>query len=58
MEHFVTFAVAMLTITNPIGALAIFAGMTADRSDSEKKTIRLQGSLCGCNHSLNRNLGW
>lgn len=37
MEHLVTFAVAMLTITNPIGALAIFAGMTADRSESEKK---------------------
>jgi multiple antibiotic resistance protein len=37
MEHLVTFAVAMLTITNPIGALAIFAGMTADRPDSEKK---------------------
>lgn len=37
MEHLVTFAVAMLTITNPVGALAIFAGMTADRSDSEKK---------------------
>jgi len=37
MEHLVTFAIAMLTIANPIGALAIFAGMTADYTDSEKK---------------------
>ena len=45
MEQLVTFAVAMLTITNPIGALAIFAGLTADRSDSEKKASAFKAAF-------------
>lgn len=45
MEHLVTFAVATRTIANPIGALAIFAGMTTDRSASEKKQSAYQAAL-------------
>jgi multiple antibiotic resistance protein len=32
-----TFAVAMLAVTNPIGNLAIFAGLTASRSEAERR---------------------
>jgi multiple antibiotic resistance protein len=32
-----TFAVGMLAVTNPIGNLAIFAGLTAERSDAERR---------------------
>ncbi len=32
-----TFFIAMLAITNPIGNLAIFASLTGDKTDSEKK---------------------
>ncbi len=39
MENLITFAVAMLTITNPVGALAIFAGLTGDRSPDEKQAL-------------------
>jgi len=33
----ITFAIAMLAITNPIGNLAIFASLTGNRSPQEKK---------------------
>ncbi len=33
----ITFTIAMLAITNPIGNLAIFAGLTADKSPRERK---------------------
>ena len=33
----VTFAIAMLAITNPIGNLAIFASLTGDKTPEEKK---------------------
>lgn len=32
-----TFAVAMIAVTNPIGNLAIFAGLTAERSEAERR---------------------
>ncbi len=41
----VTFAVALITIANPIGNLAIFASMTGDRSDAEKKQIATGSAL-------------
>ena len=44
MEHLLTFAVALLTICNPAGALSLFLGMTADDSDSQKKKFALQAS--------------
>jgi len=36
-----TFAVGMLAVTNPIGNLAIFAGMTAERSDAERRATAI-----------------
>jgi len=36
---YVTFAVTLLTIVNPIGSLAIFAGIAGDRPISEQKAI-------------------
>lgn len=41
----VTFAVALLTITNPIGNMAIFASLTGDRDDAEKKSIATRSAL-------------
>jgi len=32
-----TFAIAMVAVTNPIGNLAIFAGLTSDRSDADRR---------------------
>lgn len=32
-----TFAIAMIAVTNPIGNLAIFAGLTAGRPDAERR---------------------
>jgi len=32
----ITFVIAMLAITNPIGNMAIFAGLTADKTLKEK----------------------
>jgi multiple antibiotic resistance protein len=40
-----TFAVALLTITNPIGNLAIFASLTGDRDDAQKKAIATKSAL-------------
>ena len=42
MEHLLTFAVALMTICNPAGALSLFLGMTSDHSDSQKKKIAFQ----------------
>ena len=36
-----TFAVGMLAVTNPIGNLAIFAGLTAERSEAERRTTAI-----------------
>ena len=40
-----TFAVAMLAITNPIGNLAIFAGLTGDKTTEEKKKTAFVAGL-------------
>ncbi|MEQ9619543.1 MAG: MarC family protein [Deltaproteobacteria bacterium] len=40
-----TFAVAMLAITNPIGNLAIFAGLTGDKTAEEKKKTAFVAGL-------------
>ena len=45
MEHLLTFAVALLTICNPAGALSLFVGMTADYSDDQKKKIAFTTAL-------------
>jgi multiple antibiotic resistance protein len=45
MDHLIAFTVTMLTITNPFGALAIFAGITSDRSDAEKKSIAFKAGF-------------
>lgn len=37
----ITFTIALLAITNPIGNLAIFASLTADRTEGEKKKIAM-----------------
>lgn len=39
MTQYATFAVALLTITNPIGAMAIFAGIVGDRPPRERTSI-------------------
>ena len=41
----VTFAIAMLAITNPIGNLAIFASLTANKSPKEKKKTAFVAGL-------------
>lgn len=40
-----TFAVAMLAVTNPIGNLAIFAGLTASRSKAERRATAVTCAL-------------
>jgi MarC family membrane protein len=39
--QFTTFAIGMLAVTNPIGNLAIFAGLTAERSESERRATAI-----------------
>jgi multiple antibiotic resistance protein len=39
MNEFVQFAVALLTIANPIGAVAIFSGLAGDRPEGEQKAM-------------------
>ena len=41
----VTFMVALITIANPIGNLAIFASLTGDRDEAEKKAIATKSAL-------------
>jgi multiple antibiotic resistance protein len=40
----ITFATAMFAILNPIGAVAIFAGLTSDRSEADRRSIAIR---CG-----------
>ena len=42
---FLGFVVSMLAITNPAGSLAVFLGMTNDKTESEKKKIALTTTL-------------
>ena len=45
MEHLLTFAVALLTICNPGGALSLFVGMTTEYSDDQKKKTAYKTAL-------------
>lgn len=45
MHDLITFATAMLTITNPVGSMALFAGLTSDDSDAERRSAALQTGL-------------
>ncbi len=45
MDHIITFAVTLITITNPLGALAIFAGISADRSDAERNQLAVKTAM-------------
>ncbi|MCL6417716.1 NAAT family transporter [Aestuariirhabdus sp. Z084] len=44
-EALVTFAAAMFTILNPIGASAVFAGMVIGRSETERRSIIVNCTL-------------
>ena len=44
-EALATFATAMFTILNPIGGVAIFAGMVADRSVADRRSIAIKCSI-------------
>lgn len=38
-EEFLSFIISMLAITNPLGSLAVFLGMTSHKSDKERQQI-------------------
>ena len=42
MQDYITFGIALLTITNPLGTMALFTGMVGDRTEVEKKAIARQ----------------
>ena len=41
-DALITFTTAMLAIPNPIGSVAIFAGLVSNRSDSEHHSIAIR----------------
>ena len=41
----ITFATAMFTILNPIGNVAIFAGMVASRSAADRRSIAIKCAI-------------
>lgn len=45
MRDYITYAVTLITITNPFGTMAFFAGFVADRTDAQKKAIARQTGL-------------
>jgi multiple antibiotic resistance protein len=47
MDHaaIITFATAMFTILNPVGGVAIFTGMVADRSKADRRLIAIKCSM-------------
>ena len=45
MSSYITFAVTLLTIVNPIGSLALFTGIAGDRPLGEQKTIARTAGL-------------
>lgn len=45
MRDYITYAVTLVTITNPLGTMAFFAGFVADRSDAQKRVIARQTGL-------------
>lgn len=44
-NQFSGFLVSMLAITNPAGSLAVFLGMTADKTEAERKKIAMVTTL-------------
>jgi len=45
MQDYITFGIALLTIVNPLGTMAIFTGIVGDRPEAEKKAIARQTSI-------------
>lgn len=45
MREYVTYAITLLTITNPLGTMALFSGFVSDRTESEKKVIARQTGM-------------
>lgn len=45
MEHLITVAITLLTITNPLGALAIFASLTAQKTAQEKTALAFKSAV-------------
>lgn len=41
----ITFATAMFTILNPIGNVAVFAGLVADRTAAQRRSIAVRSSI-------------
>jgi multiple antibiotic resistance protein len=41
----ITFATAMFAIMNPIGSVAIFMGMVADRTEAERRSIAIRSAI-------------
>ncbi len=42
MREYVTYGITLLTITNPLGAMALFSALVSDRSTREQKAIARQ----------------
>src|SRR5262245_42569952 len=45
LREFLSFLISMLAITNPPGSLAVFLGMTATRTEEERRQISLVSTL-------------
>lgn len=45
IAEIITFVIAMLAITNPIGNLAIFASLTGDKTTEEKRKTALVAGI-------------
>lgn len=54
----VTFIIAMPAITNPIGNMAIFPGLTGDKTLEEKTAPSLSSWDCNINNTHNRYVVW
>ena len=44
-DALITFGTAMFAITNPIGGVAIFGGMVANRSGADRRSIAIRSSI-------------
>jgi len=44
-DALIIFATAMFAILNPIGSVAIFSGMVADRSAADRRSIAIRCSI-------------
>ncbi|BDD12816.1 UPF0056 inner membrane protein (plasmid) [Fulvitalea axinellae] len=45
MEDLITFGVALLSITNPVGNMAIFSGMTAYKNEADVRSIAFKAGI-------------